>query len=254
MDHKIFWHNEDFRYRFHEKAYGCPMHIHQHAEFVYVFSGSIELVILNKTYVLKKGDGALIFPWQLHGYFGENDNNIFICVFAEKFIPEFYNITKNYMAVSNVFVPGNAFVLTLREFIDSSDSTAYDMKSLLYKAIGTFLKNTTLIKKKNKATAIDKIISYSVNNISSELNLSTVAQELGYSSNYLSHIIKNTVGINFSSLLNCIKFEIAKNLLINTDKSITEIAHLSGFGTERSFNRVFKDLSGLTPGEYKTSK
>lgn len=251
INHRIFWHNEDFRYRFHEKAYDCPMHIHQHAEFVYVFSGAIELVVSDIKYMLNEGDGALIFPWQLHGYFGKNDNNIFICVFAEKFIPEFYNISKNNIAACNKFVPDALIARMLTKLSYNQKPTAYDIKSLLYSAIGTFLSSASLIEKKNESEAVDKIISYSAENISSELDLSMVAEALGYSRNYLSHIMKKSIGINFRSFLNCIKFEIAKNLLLNTNKSISEIGHSSGFGTERSFNRSFKSLSGLTPKEYR---
>ena len=40
-------------------------------------------------------------------------------------------------------------------------------------------------------------------------------------------------------------------LITNTAMSLTEIAYESGFGSVRSFNRAFRGLYGITPGEYR---
>ncbi len=45
----------------------------------------------------------------------------------------------------------------------------------------------------------------------------------------------------------------AKEMLWNTDKSITEIAMSIGFNSSQYFSRVFKNYVGVTPGEYRDS-
>ncbi len=132
-----------------------------------------------------------------------------------------------------------------------NDGDIYNTKSILYGAIGDLLRQTEFTSKKSESEIVDKIISYSIENISHELDLEQVSAVLGYNRNYLLHIIKSTAGINFRMLSNCIKFERSKSLLINTENSMGEIAYLSGFGTEQSFNRVFRTLSGMTPTEYR---
>ena len=53
--------------------------------------------------------------------------------------------------------------------------------------------------------------------------------------------------MHFSRYVNLYRVERATNLLMNTDMSITEIALSSGFQSIRSFNRVYLELTGLSP-------
>ena len=46
----------------------------------------------------------------------------------------------------------------------------------------------------------------------------------------------------------------AKELLTSTRLSAAAIGRLAGFGTERSFQRAFKRATGMTPGEYRSTR
>ena len=54
-------------------------------------------------------------------------------------------------------------------------------------------------------------------------------------------------GMTFTKYLNIIRIEKAVTLLLESQLSVTEVAQNTGFGTIRSFNRVFKELTGYTP-------
>ena len=58
--------------------------------------------------------------------------------------------------------------------------------------------------------------------------------------------------MNFKQFLNIYRTDFARDQLMHTDASITDIAHASGFQTVRTFNRVFLDQTGVTPSEFKT--
>ena len=88
-------------------------------------------------------------------------------------------------------------------------------------------------------------------NYTMPISLETVAKEIGYSANYLSHCIKKRFSFGFPTLLSCIRIEKAKTLLSETKKSSLEIAFECGFGSERNFNRQFKKRYGVTPREYR---
>ena len=60
--------------------------------------------------------------------------------------------------------------------------------------------------------------------------------------------------MNFKQLLNIYRADFARDQLIHTDASITDIAHASGFQTVRTFNRVFLDQTGVTPSEFKKNQ
>ena len=84
------------------------------------------------------------------------------------------------------------------------------------------------------------------------ITLQNISEELGYSYQYVSKIFSHRIRTNFKALLNQYRYEYAKQLLTETDKSISEIAFESGFQSIRSFNSVFLFFSNLTPREFRS--
>jgi transcriptional regulator GlxA family with amidase domain len=62
---------------------------------------------------------------------------------------------------------------------------------------------------------------------------------------------KGTFGQSFKSYLNSIRVRNAAELLKNTHLNVTEITYFVGFGSVVNFERVFKDIHGATPLEYR---
>lgn len=85
------------------------------------------------------------------------------------------------------------------------------------------------------------------------LNVSEVADSLGISLAYLSKIFKRYHRMNISDYISHIRVEVAKRLL-EKGEQIQEIADKCGFGSLRTFMRVFRKLEGMTPGQYRSFK
>ena len=97
------------------------------------------------------------------------------------------------------------------------------------------------------------VTDYIKNNLTSDdLSQGAMAQMAGISRDYFSRIFKNITGMNYSKWLNMIRLEKATELLSNKRMSLTEVAMLSGFQSIPSFNRVFHEDRGMSPGEYRT--
>ena len=77
------------------------------------------------------------------------------------------------------------------------------------------------------------------------------AQELGISSSYFQHLYKELFGISFKADLIHIRIDYAKELILNTDLKLTQIARLCGYSNEIHFYRQFKAKTGMTPGEFQ---
>ena len=58
------------------------------------------------------------------------------------------------------------------------------------------------------------------------------------------------MGINFVTYLNLVRVEHAAFELRHTEKKFTDIALSCGFNNVRTFNRVFKEITGCTPSEF----
>ena len=62
------------------------------------------------------------------------------------------------------------------------------------------------------------------------------------------------MGTGFNSYVNCYRVEKAREMLRETELSVSEIALLCGFGSISQFNRVFREVVRQTPREFRTAK
>ena len=85
-----------------------------------------------------------------------------------------------------------------------------------------------------------------------DLSLGLVSKAVNTSTFYFCKMFKKATGINFTDYLSRIRIEKAKNLLLNPNLRISEIAYEVGFQSLTHFNRIFKKLAGQSPTEYRT--
>ncbi|WP_138493093.1 response regulator [Paenibacillus pinistramenti] len=100
-------------------------------------------------------------------------------------------------------------------------------------------------------------IRYAMNfmerNYASEISLADVSNYVGLSKNYFCKLFKQETGDNFINVLNKIRIEKAKLLIMQPDSRVKEIAGKVGLDNYRYFCRIFKQLTGLKPTEFKQS-
>ena len=97
------------------------------------------------------------------------------------------------------------------------------------------------------------MIEYISLNFKQDISLDTLAEEFSVSKYYISHIFSNRIRINFRSYLALLRTEYAAGLIRSTNDSITNICLNAGFSSQRTFNRAFKQIYGVTPREYKNN-
>lgn len=83
------------------------------------------------------------------------------------------------------------------------------------------------------------------------LCLQMISEEFNITVPYLSRFFKEQTGENLNGYLNNIRIEKAKELLVNTEMTISEVAKNVGFTNDSSFIRVFKKHTNTTPGSFK---
>ncbi|MEF3306132.1 helix-turn-helix domain-containing protein [Paenibacillus sp. GYB003] len=106
-------------------------------------------------------------------------------------------------------------------------------------------------KREEKDPVVEFFAHYLESHYAEDLSLDTVADRMNMSSNYLSAYIKEKTGTNFSDHLNGIRIREAKDMLVRTSLSIQEIGEKIGYRNVTSFIRMFKKITGLTPGDYR---
>lgn len=98
---------------------------------------------------------------------------------------------------------------------------------------------------------VKKAMDYLNVNYQSEINLTTLSEYLQVNKCYFCSLFKSETGKTFTQFLNELRVEKSKELLINDDTSILDIALNVGFNSQNYYNIVFKKVTNQTPLEYR---
>jgi len=97
---------------------------------------------------------------------------------------------------------------------------------------------------------VRKSINFIEENYFNKIQLSDIADQLNVTQEYLSYLFSKEVGRNFTTFLKEYRINKAKELLLETDLKIYEIAERVGYSDTKYFCRVFKEVTGFPTGEY----
>ena len=114
------------------------------------------------------------------------------------------------------------------------------------------LSNQVFIEQENaEPPAITRAREYIRQHQSNEIKLGQVARAVNMSSFYFCKAFKRSLGITFTEYLSRVRVEKSKNLLLNPNLRVSEIAFEVGFQSLTHFNRVFKRIFGQSPTSYR---
>lgn len=106
----------------------------------------------------------------------------------------------------------------------------------------------------SKTDKLDRVTGFIKENYTDPLlNLDYVANEFNIYPGYLSKQFKDKFDTSIPDYINKLRIEHAKGLLRTTDNSVEEISLSSGFGSIRTFNRIYKNFEGISPSAYRNS-
>lgn len=100
---------------------------------------------------------------------------------------------------------------------------------------------------------IQQICRFVEDNIYADISLTICAEQVNMNASYVSRVFKKEKGISFVEYVMELKLNEACKLLLNTEKSIGEIAGLLGY-TERNLNRLFQKFMQMPPGQYRSQQ
>jgi YesN/AraC family two-component response regulator len=86
------------------------------------------------------------------------------------------------------------------------------------------------------------------------ISLTSVADGLGIGKSQVSGIVKEATGLDFPEYINQKRIAHAKDLLLNKDMTVEEIAKAAGYNYSYYFIKIFKSIEGVTPGQYRSAR
>jgi two-component system, response regulator YesN len=87
-----------------------------------------------------------------------------------------------------------------------------------------------------------------------DLKLEDVAKYVDRNPSYFSHLLISKTGKGFTDILSGIRMKEAKRYLLESNKPVKEVAQLVGFHNPNYFSRIFKEVVGVSPREFRMNK
>ncbi len=253
----MFYQNEHFegpdRISREEKPnFDFPAHIHNSMELVTVLSGRQNLTIDQRTISLFEGESALIFPYQLHSFHG-NEGKHFLYIFSPELVGAYINKYADSVPCDNKFVMGRELSEKLYGLNDSLP--LYEKKGILYSVCSFFDKTADYEKRTHYyGNLLHEVFNFVDKNYAENCSLEIISKNLSFNYSYLSRQFKNLAGISFNKYINHYRINKATDLISLGNENISECAYSVGYKSLRSFNRNFKEIMGITPEEYRLAR
>lgn len=126
-----------------------------------------------------------------------------------------------------------------------------DLAILIHKMTIEFV---TQVKRCNThvySSTVQRAINYISCHLNESLTLNQVASQINIHPSYLSNLFKKEVKITFKNYILNKRIKEAKYLLEYSSDSILDIALHLGYCNQAYFTRIFKELEGMTPTQYR---
>lgn len=248
-------------------------HWHTALEIIVPVENWYEATILDESFHLVPGDILLIPPGELHSLKAPETGNRFIFLFDLSILTRLHgfasiqSILTTPLHLTRATHPDiyddiyQMLVQMRNEYFNKNEFMDLTICALLlnmFVKLGTnHLENIRLFpktrayKQKEYVDKFNTVMDYIDANYMKELDLAEIADSIGFSKYHFSRLFKQYTNYTFCSYITHRRIKIAEKLLEEPDLSITEVALQSGFPSISTFNRVFKQLKGCTPSEYR---
>ena len=140
----------------------------------------------------------------------------------------------------------------LKNIIDSK--TLNEIIAELNLITDQMMKSEARIFKSNKySMVVTKATNYISSNYMHDISLKKIANHTGVTPEYFCYLFNSETGLSFVKYLKKYRVEKAKKLLLTSDKKEYEIAEEVGYKDPKYFYRVFKQVTNLTPKQYRNT-
>lgn len=253
------------------KAFHIPVHWHDEVEIIYIKKGKIKIYIGEEVFPAAAGDLFFVNSGELH--FMESDD-LSVEYYTLLFPLAFLSFQIEDALEQEIFLPLRQRKLLLpvhlkefeaekqmtnlvREIIDVNDEkdSGYQLRTriLLLSLLEGILKEDGFRQGSFTSTSgiQRELLDYIQEHYMEKISLHMLAQEFHLSEKYISWYFKEQFAISFTDYVAHLRMTKAKDLLLTTEQSVTEVALSSGYPSVNLFIRSFKAMHGVTPLQYR---
>ena len=248
FERRILWNTKSNIINRYKNLKNLP-HWHIEDEIIYVCTGEALLTVNNSQYLLKAGQTAFIKSTQFHSI--RADENSIVTVLKTNSDTVKAVISDNVLScpvLKGNYPTGSIMEQILIEEKEQKQFNEIIINSLVSKLVAEIYRNEATYTDSSKSKKHAELLKL-IQTEFSDITFEKARDFMGLSSAYFSKYFVKTMGLTFTAYLNMVRVTAAAEEIEKGEKSITEIALSCGFGTIRNFNRVFKEIMGISPRE-----
>ena len=237
-------------------------HWHTSIEIFAVMEGHLEFFMNKEEYPLKAGEQLIINSNEIHSIHAAERNKTVVLQIPLKQFENYFTAQRFIRFRSQDAEADGKLASLIKKLYNvyTARDTGYEFgtMSLFYEIMYMLVKNYRLteahekeIRHSRKLDTLSKITTYMREHYKEDLKLSDLAATFGYSDAYLSRMFQKYAKINYKTYLQDIRMAYAYRDLMNTDRTISQIALDNGFCSSRGFSGEFQKRYGILPSEMR---
>lgn len=237
---------------------GAGRHVERvasHFVLLFVRQGTLYIEEEGKQFELEAGHSLLLWPGRHHRGTRDYDEDL-------QFFWLHFTLEAKHEGAAKLQIPQTAqvarpdFVTELfRRYLDDQGS---GLLQPLGAALYTWMimmevasTSHTSPEKRAKEALAGRVDTYIRTHHHERISVSDVAKAVGYNSQYLCRVYRQTYNSSLAGAIRRMRINHAKWLLLETDSSLAQVAQFTGFEDVSYFQRVFKQLEGITPTQFR---
>ena len=241
-----------------------PVHIHHENEIIYALSGWFELKVNNRIYTIKAGQLVIINSMVMHEILTASDGKFLVIELGPALLREKFDLIRNLNFEIMIYDLEKKpkmlkCVSNIMEKHKNRDSASelwvmgdlLHLYSMLYSSLIDDNVASSKAEARKSARSIESVLKYVYEHYSENIKIEEIASFFGYCKSGFCKAFKNSTGFTFHSYLNLCRIRNAEHLLVETNKSIEDIAELVGMKEAKVLCREFKKRLGITPRGYR---
>lgn len=257
---------------FDKESYLLPWHQHDAYELNYIVRGSGQRIIGNRVDIFQAGDILLLGPrlphaWKEHTHQASEGIKAITLKFNKEFpateflgLPEFSSITRLLNQSRCAVVVPDSLKSELTQKLEClvAQTPARQLVTTLDLLLTisehettTLLPDDTVLYQGIESQKAKLAINHIFASYLEPLDVTTLAEISGVHPSSLGRLFKKNTGFTPTEFINQVRINHACNLLVTKELSVLEVATQSGYQNLSYFNRIFKQLKGCSPSDYK---
>jgi len=243
-----------YRANYTKLSGGVSFHFHSPIELLWVRRGMAQVWIDGSRFTVQENELAVVLSYEAHSYISEEDGE-FASLFIPVFLcPEFAEAVRHRRIRHPIIRDTDAMaqICQAAERLCTEGVNPVEQTGWIHVLLGTVLEQLDFQEREESVEQDlpSRLLLYIGEHFREEISAESIAQAFGYSADHLAKNFRSCFRMGIGQYINTLRLKNAVVLMREKKRSITDCALESGFGSLRTFYRVFAEEFGCSPREY----